>query len=83
MTVTAVCPGFTHTRFHERMGLPDRDIGLPGWLWLHAPDVVAAALRDIARGKALSVPTLRYKTAVFSSRVLPARIIATVGARKP
>jgi len=83
VTVTAVCPGFTHTRFHERMGLPEREIGLPGWLWLHAPDVVAAGLRDIARGKALSVPTWRYKAAVVLSRILPARIIATVGARKP
>ena len=82
VTVTAVCPGFTHTRFHERMGLPEREIGLPAWLWLQAPDVVSGALRDIARGKALSVPTLRYKTAVALSRVLPASVVAGVGGRK-
>ncbi len=82
MTVTAVCPGFTHTRFHERMGLPEREIGLPAWLWLQAPDVVSGALRDIARGKALSVPTLRYKTAVALSRILPASVVAGVGGRR-
>ena len=75
VTVTAVCPGFTRTRFHERMGLPTADIGLPGWLWLDARDVVSESLRDIARGKPLSVPTLRYKVAVFLSRVLPASLI--------
>lgn len=82
VTVTAVCPGFTHTRFHERMGLPKRDIGLPDWLWLDARDVVSEALRDIARGKALSVPTLRYKAAVVLSRVVPSRLIAKAEARE-
>lgn len=76
VTVTAVCPGFTHTRFHERMGLPEREIGLPGWLWLDAGEVVAAALRDIDRGRALSVPTIRYKTAVLLSRIVPPGLIA-------
>ncbi len=27
VTVTAVCPGFTHTNFHERLGLPPRTRG--------------------------------------------------------
>ncbi|MET0781106.1 MAG: SDR family NAD(P)-dependent oxidoreductase [Microbacterium sp.] len=82
VTVTAVCPGFTHTRFHERMALPEREIGLPDWLWLDARDVVSEALRDIARGKALSVPTLRYKAAAALSRVVPSRLIARSGARE-
>ena len=81
VTVTAVCPGFTRTRFHERMGLPTGEDGLPGWLWLDARDVVSESLRDIARGKALSVPTLRYKVAVFLSRVLPASPHRQSGAR--
>ena len=28
VTVTAVCPGFTHTNFHERMGLPPGEEGV-------------------------------------------------------
>jgi short-subunit dehydrogenase len=80
VTVTAVCPGFTRTRFHERMGLPRQEMGLPPWMWLDAREVVAASLRDIARGKALSVPTLRYKLAVLLSRVLPPRVVGRVTA---
>lgn len=78
VTVTAVCPGFTHTRFHERMGLAAPDMGLPPWMWLDARDVVAGSLRDIARGRARSVPTLRYKIAVVLSRVLPAGLVGRV-----
>lgn len=81
VTTTAVCPGFTHTNFHERMGLPPGQEGLADWMWLDADDVVAQSLRDIARGKAVSVPSLRYKAIVALTRVLPAGLLASVGER--
>ena len=55
------------------MGLPPGQEGLPGWMWLDARDVVSESLRDIARGKAVSVPSLRYKAIVGLARVVPAR----------
>lgn len=81
VTTTAVCPGFTHTNFHERMGLPPGQEGVPAWMWLDARDVVAQSLRDIARGRAVSVPSLRYKAIVALTRVLPAGRLAEVGER--
>src|SRR5690606_9483465 len=51
VTVTAVCPGYTHTNFHERLGLPPGEEGIPGWMWLDAPQVIAESLRDAERGK--------------------------------
>ena len=81
VTVTAVCPGFTHTSFHERMGLQPGQEGVADWMWLDARDVVAESLRDIARGKAVSVPSLRYKAIVAVTRVVPARLISRAGAR--
>ena len=78
VTVTVVCPGFTHTRFHERMGLRAPEMGLPSWMWLDAREVVSASLRDIARGRARSVPTLRYKLAVVLSRVLPTGVVGRI-----
>ena len=79
VTVTAVCPGFTHTRFHERMGLAPGAEGVPHWAWLNAEDVVFESLRDIAHGKPVSVPSLRYKLAVKVLSVLPKRVAARVG----
>ncbi|MET0812235.1 MAG: SDR family oxidoreductase [Microbacterium sp.] len=79
VTVTAVCPGFTHTNFHERAGLPPGQEGVAGWMWLDAPDVVRESLRDAARGRAVSIPSLRYKLIVGASRFVPANLAARAG----
>lgn len=72
--VTAVAPGFVRTEFHARMQV--RTDTVPGFMWLDAHTLVRLALRDIDRGKAVSVPTLRYKTVVFLSRILPPKLLA-------
>ena len=72
--VTAVCPGFTHTEFHDRMGM-DKTVA-PRWMWLDARQVVSEGLADNAKGKAVSIPSKRYKVLTSVSRVLPARLVA-------
>ncbi|WFE25816.1 SDR family oxidoreductase [Solwaraspora sp. WMMD791] len=67
--VMALCPGFVRTEFHERAGI--RTAGSPGWLWLRADDVVADGLRDLARGRAVSVPDWRYKALATVVRHAP------------
>lgn len=81
VTVTAVCPGFTHTTFHERMGLEPGREGIPAVGWLQAKDVVREGLRDAARGKAVSVPSLRYKLIVALTKVLPSSLTARAARR--
>ena len=72
--VTAVCPGFTHTEFHDRMGM-DKTV-TPRWMWLDARQVVSEGLADNAKGKAVSIPSKRYKVLTSVSRVLPSRLVA-------
>lgn len=68
---TAVCPGFTRTQFHHRMGL---DTGrIPRFAWLTAHNVVATGLRDSGRGKAVSIPSWRYRFFVAIAPMIPAR----------
>ncbi|KQN89228.1 SDR family NAD(P)-dependent oxidoreductase [Arthrobacter sp. Leaf69] len=74
VTVTAVCPGFTHTEFHDRMGM-DKTV-TPRWMWLQAEQVVREGLADNERGKAVSVPTRRYKVLTAAARILPDRLVA-------
>ena len=81
VSVTAVCPGFTHTDFHERMGLAPGEEGVPAIGWLDARDVVRDALRDAARGRAVSVPSWRYKAVVALTRLLPPALLARLAAR--
>lgn len=81
VSVTAVCPGFTHTTFHERMGLAPGHEGVPAFMWLDARDVVREGLRDAARGKAVSIPSLRYKAIVAIASLLPSSVTSGVARR--
>ena len=79
VTVTAVAPGFVRTRFQERLGLPPGQEGIPGALWLTAPDVVREGLRAAARGRPVSVPSVRYKVLLGVSRLVPMSLLARFG----
>jgi uncharacterized protein len=81
VSVTAVCPGFVHTNFHERLGLPPGEEGIPGWMWLDASTVVSESLRDAARGRSVSVPSIRYKVLARALPLLPDRVSARLGRR--
>lgn len=78
--VTAVCPGFTHTEFHDRMGM-DKSVA-PSWAWLHADRVVREGLADNERGRPVSIPSKRYKLVAAVAQVAPAKLVAGP-ARKP
>ncbi|RIK17824.1 MAG: short-chain dehydrogenase [Acidobacteria bacterium] len=72
VTVTAVCPGFVHTEFHQRA---EMDMSrLPEALWLDAPSVVREALAAVSAGRVVSVPSPVYKAVVGLLRVVPRRL---------
>lgn len=75
----ALCPGFVRTEFHERAGMHAER--LPRVAWLDADAVVAAALRDLASGRVLSVPSVRYKLAAGLARHVPSRLFAAASTR--
>jgi short-subunit dehydrogenase len=82
VTVMALCPGFTHTEFHERGGM---DVShLPDWMWLDAPDLVRDALADFRRGKPVSVPGAQYKTIRVLTSLVPRPLVRRAsGVRGP
>lgn len=61
VTVTAACPGWVRTEFHQRAGI--RTSSLPSWAWAEADPVVRLILKDAERGRVISVPTTRWKLA--------------------
>lgn len=80
VTATALCPGFVRTEFHRRAGM---DMSyLPEWAWLDADRLVADCLADVRRGRAISVPSLRYKVAVAILRHTPLRFSKALARRR-
>lgn len=77
--VTAVCPGFVHTEFHDRMNADTT--GIKNWMWLSPERVVREGLRDAFAGKAVSIPTKRYKALTALSRALPSGLALRLAAR--
>lgn len=77
----AVCPGFVRTEFHQRASM--NMAGLPRLFWLDADRVVDTALRDLSRGKVVSVPGAVYRTAAWLLPRLPRRLVVGVGKRHP
>ncbi len=75
--VSAVCPGYVRTEFHDRAGI--NMTRLPGLFWLRADDVARTALSDHRKGLSISVPSRFYKFIVFAVRVLPRSIYRRIG----
>ncbi len=77
--VMALCPGFVRTEFHQRASLDMS--GIPGFLWLTADRVVDDAMRDLARGLRVSVPSTRYKAIVALGKLAPRILARRISAR--
>jgi short-subunit dehydrogenase len=67
--VTALYPGWVRTEFHSRAGIKGSSI--PGILWIDADELVEDCLADVARGKSVSTPQLRWKLISGVLRALP------------
>jgi short-subunit dehydrogenase len=71
--VTAVCPGFTRTGAHRRLGMNVDSI--PGVLWMQPSDVASRALRAAARGRTISSPGAIGAINAFLGHHLPRRVL--------
>lgn len=67
--ITAICPGFVHTEFHQRAGIGRASV--PDWMWIDAEEVVRTGLADARRGKPVSIPGRQWKAVTGVARSLP------------
>ena len=61
VNVCALCPGFTHTDFHETAGLGPMKAKMPKWLWYGANVVVSDGLKAVERGKSIAISGRLYR----------------------
>jgi hypothetical protein len=69
--VTALCPGFTYSEFHDVNNTREMVSQMPKWMWLDADRVAREGYRAVMRGRFVHVPGLVYRTMVFFVRHLP------------
>jgi hypothetical protein len=71
INVTAVCPGFTLSEFHDVTGTRDRMNKMPGFLWLTASGVARDGYDAVMRGDSVVVNGWIYRFLVWLTGALP------------
>lgn len=68
--VQALCPGYTHTGFHETMGA---DMNIPEVAWMSPEDVVDESLAALAADRVVVIPGAKNRLNLALIRALPKR----------
>ncbi len=79
--VTSLCPGLTHSEFHDVDGSREEMKRLPNFLWHSSESVAEAGYRALSRNDIICVPGLFYKAAIASARLIPRRLANKIVAR--
>nr|NLI50454.1 SDR family NAD(P)-dependent oxidoreductase [Propionibacterium sp.] len=79
VTVTALCPGWVKTEFHQRADLGTG--GIPEPVWVDARRCVREALADADRGAVVSIPTKRWKAAALALDAAPRPVVRWISRR--
>jgi short-subunit dehydrogenase len=69
--VTALCPGFTFSEFHDVNGTREATKTMPSWMWMQAAPVVAAGIAAVEKGQPVVVPGAVNKGLATLTRILP------------
>ena len=71
--VTALCPGLTRTKFHDRPEIARTVAHMPGWMWMEALVVARDGYTAVMRGQTVVVPGLGNRWLVTGLRYLRGR----------
>ena len=71
VNVTAVCPGFTWSEFHDVTGTRDKMSSVPGMLWLKADAVAREGYDAVMKGHSVVVNGGIYRFLVWLNGALP------------
>jgi short-subunit dehydrogenase len=70
--VTALCPGYTLTEFHDVNGTRETTRkSTPDWLWMGADEVAEAGLEALEANRPVCVPGAPNKTIAALARLMP------------
>ena len=79
--VTAVCPGFTVSEFHDVTGTREQMKKLPSWMWMDAPTVARQGFEAVMAGTPIYINGRVNRTIALLVRYVPQRIVKSIGRR--
>ena len=79
--VTALCPGFTWSEFHDVTGTRAQMNTMPRWMWLDAATVARQGFDAVMAGQAIYITGRVNRTIAALVRHLPQRLVYSVGRR--
>lgn len=77
VNISALCPGFTRTEFHQRGKM--RMSGLPNFMWLTVDQVVAQSWKYAKAGKVICIPGWQYLILSTVARIAPRPLVRKLG----
>lgn len=69
--VSALCPGFTYSEFHDVNGTRSGVSKLPDWMWMEAQECAELGVEACERGRAVFIPGGANKSIAALGKVLP------------
>jgi len=79
--VTALCPGFTRSEFHDITGTRAKVAQLPPWMWMDAAAVARHGFDAVSAGIPVYVTGRINRVIALFARILPQRLLVAAGRR--
>lgn len=80
--VTALCPGFTRTEFHDAMGVQPEVERLPRFMWSDADTVAREGFDAVMAGRTVHITGLVNKGIAALGKLLPERLVVALMTRR-
>ena len=79
--VTAVCPGFTVSEFHDVTGTREQMKSLPSWMWLDSPTVARQGFDAVMAGTPIYINGRVNRSIALLVRYVPQAVVKAIGRR--
>jgi uncharacterized protein len=73
--IQVLCPGFTRTDFHQRIGIQPPEKSTIFTRWMSAEEVVDYSLKNLGKNDVVCIPGFLNKIMAFIPRVVPASLL--------
>jgi hypothetical protein len=81
VNVTALCPGFTFSEFHDVTGTREQMKQMPSWMWMDAPTVARQGYDAVMAGTPIYINGRVNRSIETLVRYVPQKLVRYIGRR--